>query len=189
MSVLAFDTETWLIAPGRLAPRLVCLSWSDGRTAAVLSADEGARWFRARLEAGDTLIGHNVAFDVAVLLQHDPSLRELIWLHYDQGLFSDTSIRDRLHHIARGWLKQDRSGKRPQFSLSALSARYLGKALDGKSDADAWRYRYRELDGVPIGEWPSEALTYALEDARTTARVWEAMPEASPDLELSLIHI
>lgn len=174
--MLAFDTETYLVAPGRLAPRLVCLSWSDGRTAAVLPPDEGVRWFREQLEAGTRLVGHNVAFDVGVLLEHDPSLRELIWNHYDEGLFLDTAIMDRLHHIARGWYKKDRTGKRPAFSLSALSARYLGQALEGKSDADAWRYRYRELDGVPVDRWPEAAVTYAAEDARTTYRVAQQIP-------------
>ena len=181
--VLSFDTETFLIAPGRLAPPLVCLSWSDGHTKAVVSPDEGAAWFRAQLEAGETLVGHNVAYDVAVLLAHDPSLRDLIWAHYDRGLFVDTAIADRLHFIERGWYRKDPSGKRPRFTLSALSARYLGEALEGKSDADAWRYRYRELHGVPIRAWPDEAVQYAADDALATARVWQKIGERErPDL-------
>lgn len=176
MATYAYDTETWLIAPGRLAPRLVCLSWSSGTRTALLDRESGIRWFRERLEAGDTLVGHNVAFDAAVMVQADPELMPLVWQAYDEGRILCTKLADQLRHIAKGWYRiEPRSGKRPGFSLAALSERYLGEELSGKAGPDVWRLRYHELDGVPLDQWPEEATRYARQDAETTYRVWSRL--------------
>jgi DNA polymerase-1 len=182
--VIAFDTETWLIAPGRLAPRLVCLTWCDGTKTCLLGRDKALTWFRAQLQAGTPLVGHNVAYDVGVLVQADPTLMPLVWAHYDAGLFFDTQIGDRLHYIAKGFYKLDSDGKRPRFSLAALTRRYLSRDLGGKEGSDAWRYRYRELETVPVDQWPEEARTYALGDADATWEVWDLLrhkPHAMKD--------
>ncbi len=182
--MIAFDTETWLIAPGRLAPRLVCLSWCDGDTTELLGRDDAIAWFWRQLELGTPLVGHNVAFDVGVMVQADPALMPRVWAHYDAGLFCDTQIGDRLVHIAKGHYKRDRAGKRPHFSLAALAKRYLRRDLAGKDKPDAWRYRYRELAGIPLDQWPHEARRYALADARATRMVWDILrqkPNAMKD--------
>ena len=73
MRYVAFDTETWLIAPGRLAPPLVCVSWCDGTKSGLLAAEAGALFVRGLLQDKDVcLVAHNAPFDVGVLVQRDP---------------------------------------------------------------------------------------------------------------------
>ena len=175
MRYIAIDTETWLIAPGRLAPRLVCVSHHDGQVGDVLSADEGFAQAREWLLDTDvTLIGHNIAFDLAVLVEHDPSLMATVWMAYDQGRIYDTQVYEKLRKVALGWSRIDpTTGRMPKYTLAALANEYLGEDMQGKHGADAWRMRYAELDGVPIAEWPGEAYEYAKLDAQYTWRVYQ----------------
>jgi DNA polymerase-1 len=45
--------------------------------------------------------------------------------------------------------------------------------MKGKKGADIWRLRYNELDGVPLSQWPEEAVDYAMNDAGFTWEVYE----------------
>jgi DNA polymerase-1 len=174
---IAIDTETWLIAPGRLAPRLVCMSaFGDGDNRARLYApDEAAAAVHEWLtDPRIRLIGHNMAFDLGVLLQHDPSLAPSIWSAYDQKRIWDTQIYEQLRKIALGWSKfNPETGRVPSYALASLVSEHLGEKVEGKSGEDAWRFRYRELDGVPFPEWPAEAREYAQLDAQYTWRVFQ----------------
>lgn len=63
-------------------------------------------------------------------------------------------------------------GFRVKSGLGDLLLRYHGIDVSAKKKgADIWRMRYGELIGVPIAEWPPEALEYALEDPVHTAIV------------------
>lgn len=63
-------------------------------------------------------------------------------------------------------------GVQVKSGLGDLIWRYLGIDLSAdKKGADSWRLRYGELIGVPIAEWPPEALRYALEDPVWAARL------------------
>jgi len=63
-------------------------------------------------------------------------------------------------------------GVRVKSGLGDLLLRYEGLDLSAdKKGADSWRLRYGELIGVPIRDWPSEALRYALEDPVHTAQL------------------
>ncbi len=174
MRTIAFDTETWLIAPGRLAPKMVCLSYATGEgVSKVINAELGLSRVRVWLEAGDiTLVGHNVAFDLGVCVQADPSLMTLIWRELDAGRIRCTMVHEKLRKIALGRSRFDflRNCK-PKYSLAALVDEYLGEQVEGKSGPDIWRLRYRELDGVPIAQWPAAAHDYALKDAEYTLRI------------------
>ena len=44
--------------------------------------------------------------------------------------------------------------------------------MEGKHEQDAWRLRYKELDGLPLLQWPIEAKLYAMNDAEYTAKVF-----------------
>jgi len=173
MRHIAFDTETWLIAPGRLAPKLVCVSYYDGKEGEVLDAEMGAAYLHDWLtDPKVTLVGHNVAFDFGVLVQQEPHLMPLVWKAYDEGRVYDTQVYEKLRKVALGWDKIDPgTGKMPRYTLAALVTQYLGEDVSGKDGEDAWRYRYAELDGVPIDQWPREAADYARLDAKYTWRV------------------
>jgi DNA polymerase-1 len=184
--VIAFDTETYLIEPGRLAPKLVCLSYHEQGQTRLLDAKDGIEWFTEtllNLEAKDqTLIGHNVSFDMGVMVQNCPELMPLVWEAYDSHRILDTMIADRLYHIEKGWYKIDpKTSRPPRFSLAACVERYFGEQISGKEGDDAWRLRYHELADIPLTEWPNEARKYALNDASYTWRIWQKIPK-SPNL-------
>ena len=176
MSTIAFDTETELIAPGVLIPRLVCLSYSDGTTTDLIGQSDAADFFRAFPPAYDLLVGHNVAYDLAVLCRQDPKLVPGIFDLYEQDRIRDTMIREQLARIRDGSFQVRRQKKK--YSLAALAGEYLGRSLD--KSADTWRLRYGELINTPIAKWPEDARRYACEDARATYDVFVAQP-TSPD--------
>lgn len=181
-----FDTETYLIAPGRLAPKLVCVSDCEGVTPSLHLAEAGADRVEAKLKDPETtLVGHNVAYDFGVLVQYRPSLMPLVWKAYDEGRILDTMIWDKLICIREGHTKfHPQVGGKPKFSLAALVERYLGQSMSGKESEDAWRYRYHELDGVALDQWPAAARLYALKDAELTYSVLRRLLNDKPaDLE------
>lgn len=175
MRPVAIDTETWLIGPGRLAPTLVCLSYHDGTSGGVLHRDDGIAYFRELVADEDVLlVGHNIAFDLGVLVQQAPDLMEAVWEMYDQGRIFDTQIYETMRKIAYGWYRIDpRTSKPPRYSLGALAREYLHISMVGKMEEGAWRFRYRELDAVPVEQWPEEAYEYAANDAVYTFQVYE----------------
>ena len=175
MKIIAFDTETWLIEPGRLAPRFVCLSHSDGVNSGIITEPQKAlAWLHQKLDDPAVfLVGHNVAFDLGVVCQADSSLVPKVWAAYDADRIGDTMVHERLRKIALGRTGSDpdQGGKRPRYSLAALVNQYFGETVEGKG-GDAWRMRYHELDGVPLDRWPEAALEYARLDAVYTWRLW-----------------
>jgi DNA polymerase-1 len=120
------------------------------------------------------VVGHAISYDLAVVAAREPAMLPAIFDGYDRGVFRDTRIREQLDAIAEGRLKG------AELSLAGLAKRHLGIEL---KKADTWRLRYAELDGVPLEQWPEEARTYALEDARVTRDVFlaQAGGELLPD--------
>lgn len=174
--MIAFDTETFRIRPGRLAPPLVCLSWWASEGGKLLSATEAEGFIVGTLAHGEQLVGHNVAFDLAVLAAHDESLLPLIFDALQNDQITDTGIRQKLIDIAVGVHKKWRdpsTGKvaESQYSLATLVKRHFGEHLEKE---DTWRLRYEELAEVPIAAWPAKARQYAQDDAMWTYKVWEA---------------
>lgn len=178
--IVAFDSETWLIAPGRRAPRLVCMTARSSREALPFLVDSTRKdiirksvelWLR---DSKTILVGHNMAYDMGVMVQEWPDLLPLVWKAYDDGQVFDTGIIRMLHNIARGWSDYDPTINRPpDYSLAGLGMTYFGEALEGKHGPDVWRNRYRELDGIPRDQWPQAAVDYALGDADMTYRVFQ----------------
>ena len=184
--VVAFDTETFRIRPGLLAPKLVCLSWHDGTATKLLAREDGLDWLEARLcEPSTILLTQNGAYDFAVCAALRPHLLPLIFAAYEQGRVRDTRIRQKLLDIAVGFHKfhtdwrQDALGKtlrqKTHYGLDQLVWRHYGHVLP---KANTFRLRFSELDGVPIEDYPEEARTYAMEDARWTYLVHMAQDAA-----------
>lgn len=198
MHVASFDCESHLIKKGCITPRMVCLTYAerdslrDGLTIDTAdhleSVDGGiARglmtraaalpWIRGHLEDDQIiLIGHNIFYDLGLCVAADPTLLPLVFRKLDLGLIRDTQIRQQLIDIATGSLKfveDEDTGEitKTTYHLDDLSLRLLKKWLKKK---DTWRLKYALLDGVPLNEWPEEAKRYAIEDAVTTLKIYEA---------------
>lgn len=166
MHVVSFDTETSLIRPGRTAPPISCLSYqihnrTDGTTSApILLADlEQIRvLFRSWLRSKDvSFVGHNVAFDMAVIGEEWPELVPLIFQAYASDRVTDTRTREKLLDIAGGcyrgrfgdegkWIKYD-------YSLLAVAKRRAGIPIK----KEGFRMFYGPLRGVPLDEWTAKA--------------------------------
>lgn len=208
--VVAFDTETCLFRPGVMAPELVCITYqSPGGEPGIVHADDPSALSRVKwwLEC-EALVGHNVAYDLAVLCAKWPELVPLVFKAYDEDRIACTKVRQQLLDIAagefRGYVRRfekrvctvheecdpetcpqavAKKGARwvpHNYDLDALTYRAAGRRLD----KDTWRLRYGEFLHTPLSEWPEGARTYPLEDARATldvAAAQEAHAQYIPD--------
>jgi hypothetical protein len=158
MAVVAWDTETALIRPALLAPPLVCVTWQKpGTTARIAHRTTAERDFAAWLAAGDTLVGHNVAYDMAVAAESWPHLRSAIFAAYAADRVTDTMIRQQLLDIAGG-VYRGRLGEKGrwithEYTLEALAKRNTEIRLF----KDGWRLSYGEFLDTPLEHWPARA--------------------------------
>lgn len=175
--VIGVDSETHLIKPGLLAPRLVCVSWaeSSGKTGLVLRP-EGIELAREWLVDPDVVVAIvNAPYDLGVLAAEDPSLLPLIFDAYGAARICDLITLQKLIDVALGMRKFRRyRGKivKSGYSLDDLADLYFDERVE---KVDTWRLRYALLDGVPVAEWPEEARSYAISDAVWHLRLYEAM--------------
>lgn len=183
-SVIVFDTETRLITDAHQAPDLVCMSFAffdDGGTLlekGLVTSFESEELFSRFLAHPSIKVGHNVAFDVCVLMAHAPSLVSPILSSLSDGQIVCSMLQARLYENARGCLQRTpraslKHEKVGPFSLAACTWRYLGKDIsEGKSE-DSWRYRFAELiDLESVDAYPSEAADYAVQDAVVTGKLY-----------------
>lgn len=172
--MISFDTETYLFEPGNMAPKVVCLTWAnEDEDGIVVGGDVAGVMFKTLLSSGP-LVGHNVAFDAAVLMATCPDLIEPIFGAYHAGRVHCTMVREKLLDIARG----NHFIQKGRYSLAKIAERYKiipeGSLDEAKEGENAWRMRYSELDGVPFDEWPQEAVDYAIDDSILTLAIYAA---------------
>lgn len=171
---LAFDTETHLFSNGNRAPKVVCLQYDDGENRNILTGPTLVEFARAMLQEateGRTIVGQNTAFDMAVLAAADASLLPDIFAAYDAGSVQCTRTRERLLDLAKG-KTGPHTRQRSYYSMDSLvKRRNLPIEVD---KTNPWRLRYNELDGVPVEEWPPEAVQYAIDDPTATNLIFES---------------
>ena len=170
-SLVGFDTETWLIVPSQQAPPLVCVSVCAGAAVSVLAKAKGLQWVREVFANPKFLIvGHNVGFDLCALLAADFSLGPILFQAVAEGRVRDTMLREQMlanatgkrHYMPDVKLMHGTVGA---YSLAACVFRHFNIDISEGKIEGSWRLRYKELDGVPIEEWPFEARAYAESDA------------------------
>ena len=175
--MLAFDTETERIRPGLLAPPMACASFAMGDVAELVHHTEAREHVVAALESDVVIVGHNVAYDMAVSAAMWPELLPLIFEVYWSDRVTDTMLREKLLHIAQGiyrkYERPDGTWVRLEYSLEAVARRRLEVDLV----KGEWQLRFGELRPLPLSEWPEGAKEYALVDAVTTLAVWEHQEE------------
>lgn len=168
MTLWAFDTETYLITKTDKAPKPVVCSWYNGvNNFLTLPSDEMT--LQILSDPNAHFVGHNMAYDLGVMMRWHPVTIPLIVRALDEGRVWDTQIREQLQHLHN-------VGERefPKFiSLSKLEEKYLGLDRSAqKKGEDVWRLKYGTLDGIPLANWPAEAVQYALDDTKGTYDVF-----------------
>jgi hypothetical protein len=196
-----------------MAPPIVCLSYQRATDARIFDPQlihAGGLDDRAALELvtnwlthHETLVGHHVVYDMAVVGAKWPHLIPLIFAKYDRDEVTCTKLRQQLLDIAggqfRGYLQRfTKDVTKPDgttetvegavwrvhnYGLDDLAYRLLGRRLDKapkKKNPDgtmpedtSWQKRYGELKGIPITQWPEAARIYPLEDAHTTLEIYQ----------------
>lgn len=169
LNAIAIDTETGLIKPGCLAPPMVCVSFArKGEEGLLHAKDPACRSFIERVfSTFDPIFGHNIAFDVCVLMNEYPDLIPMFFDAYAEGRVADTGLLQKLADIAQGIMRimESRAG----YSLNALGKRLLKRDRSEEKEGDAiWRTRYIELIDVAVQDWPEAARKYAVDDAIET---------------------
>ncbi len=159
LAVVAFDSETALIRPALLAPPPACWTWArPNLPPKIVHANDARPTLRDWLIDKTTrLVGHNVAFDLAVACEAYPELRELVFKAYDEDRVTDTMIRQWLLDTAAG-IYRGRVGDKGRwvehkYGLEDLAKRCAGIVLE----KDGWRLSYGELIDVPLARWPEKA--------------------------------
>lgn len=167
MKLLAFDTETYLIGARDKAPKPVCCTWHDGHKSFITHPGDATTY--ALLHDKDTVFcGVNIAYDLLVLMRWHPALIPAIIQAVDEGRMLDLCLRDGLIHLAT----KGAAGYNMTPSLADLAQKHLGIDLSAnKKGDDIWRLKFGTLDGVPFNQWPTEALNYALDDAKHTYNI------------------
>jgi hypothetical protein len=171
---VAFDFETWLIAPARQVPPAVCMSYAEeGGNAEVLTARDGLAYLRCALKAGHTLIGANTPFDVLVSVfaaGDDWHAMLRLWVEaYESGRVRDVLTRQKLLDLAAGRYRGEPNRKGVwipyRYNLDTVARRNTDFRL---AKDNPWRLSFAELDGLAPSEYPPEAYGYALEDSLAT---------------------
>lgn len=183
--IYGFDSETHLITPDNLAPKCVCYTCYVDGEAHIMLPQAGAQHLGQALLDADTIVtAHNLAFDFGVMIRVAPWLFPLFIQAAEDGRLADTKLRERLLRIAVGEEDYHAAGDKlvkTGYSLADLVKRYFAVDISaGKKAPDAWRLRYSELDGVPLDDWPNEAIDYAISDAVFAADVYEAQADYRP---------
>lgn len=163
MTVLYLDSETPPIDRAKLAQRPVCVqsAIADGPVAVQL-------WRDYTPDLTGTIVGANIAYDMACLMAGNPRLTPAIFAAYDQGRVVDVQLDGKLLDIAageytfrskRGWNLQE---------LARRAGLRIDKDEDDETGNGSWRLRFAALDGVPVDHWPEGALEYAAGDVTAT---------------------
>jgi hypothetical protein len=173
--MIAIDTETRLVSDIEPVPPMVCAAVTvDDETVVLHHADPDTPGLLREL-LQEPVSWANAPFDLAVTSERYPELEPLVWDALREGRVLDVLTRQRLLDLANGL------GLKREYGLKQVARRCTGIDLDKANDT--YRLRYGELIDVPLVRWPAEALTYAMEDSRATARSGEAQDKVASAFE------
>jgi hypothetical protein len=179
--MVAYDSETRLFHPGRMAPPIVCASaarFEGGEIKGRLLPDPttALAFFRALLDAGHVIAFANAAYDLAVAASADTSLLRPIFRALREGRIYDLIIAEALNAIYHGHLGEMPNGQPLYNPATGEQTKRYSLALAvlltlGRSDAkenDTWKKSYALLEGISVERWPEEARVYPVDDAVNT---------------------
>jgi DNA polymerase I-like protein with 3'-5' exonuclease and polymerase domains len=181
--LVALDFETHLISPERISPKPVCLAYYDGVESKIVVGEDMKALLVELFSQGDSIVFHNAEFDLAVMATEWPELMPHIFESLDNCRVHDTIIRHKLYDLSTiGYIR------RKGYSLSYLAKKYLKFDYGSLKSEDSWRMRYSELDGVPLEEWPQEAIDYPKLDVELTHKLFYEQEEIKNDLGYGSIN-
>lgn len=187
MRLVAIDTETKLINyPDQVNPDLVVVSICiDGARPVLRKYDDPQLAEELRFFFNNCIVvGHNIAFDLHVILKQFPGLISDVWAALNSGRVRDTMLQMSLINLA---ITGDVTGS--GRTLADLVQSYLGIDISAGKEEDAWRFKYEELMNTPITLWPYEAVRYAEDDSMYTLEVYKAqVSRVDPDI-LENVHV
>lgn len=191
MKFIAWDTETFAIQPGLLAPRIVCHSFADEGIPGALITRNGDR-IADLLTGNCVLVGANVAYDFGCLLAERPELFPLVWKAYEEGRVWDVLTAATLVAISQGRLhdgalfdvknqkmKDDKGRITSRYSLYNTTLEWTGR--DTAKANDRFRLSYALLAHLPTEMWPPDAQQYPKDDAQNTLDVGAAQRDSGFD--------
>ena len=169
--MLAIDFETHLISDEQPAPKPVCVSWFDGKNKGLVKGmPEMLRYLTEALKH-PLIVAHNMKFELSVIYEWFPELRQAV----DKGLENEQFMCTRINETLINNTRAPRSARKDEgeeedeahTGKEALSdlvlACFKEDISETKTDPNAWRLRYAELEGVE--EWPQDAVDYAINDS------------------------
>lgn len=176
--MIAIDFESHLIGNNSIFPKPVCLSWYDGKETGLLDREEARKYLHEILIKKEMIVAHNAVFECGVIVTQYPELTDLVFDALDEGLFYCTKINESLNNIQREKKVHD-------LTLAGLVKHYFKEDIsETKTDPDAWRLRYSELDGIPIKDWPKKAVSYAIDDSIWAYKVQQNQEPIKQNLAL-----
>lgn len=208
---IAWDVETPLFSPGRMAPPIVVSSFANDSDNWLVPAWEFDHliiiedYLQKAATGKLRIVGHNVRFDMCCLMADYPDLIPLVFDAYDAGGVTDTMLRQKLWDIGTGDIKvQNKNSKLVvrEYKLGTVAKRLLNVELDKAVEV---REGYGELWGVPLGQWSQRKKDYALADSDVLRPIYDMQAsadrsmggkllvdetrQASHALALQLVHV
>jgi hypothetical protein len=188
--IIAWDSETFQIGPGAVAPRIVCASWAWREGGAVRTClwaqgdpelrEQVEKMLRAAVAGEARLVTHNGGYDYACICTTWPDLIPLVFEALHSGNCTDTLWREKLLNLSTtGRLDRvtlpDGSDMEIKYGLADLERAYVGRdrTAEKEDQEEHWRVHYGMLDGWRADEFPEDAARYAAEDAEGTLLVHE----------------
>lgn len=154
VTMFAVDVESHPADP--ILGKVVCMS-IDGEE--ILTGSEIPQFIETVLTAGGTVAAHWAAFDMASIARSWPEVRPIIDRAYERGQVKCTMLWDQM-------LDAEANGIPPNRTYG-LAESCQTRGIDPPDKGDEWRCRYGELEGVPVDQWPVEAIGYSLNDTHT----------------------
>jgi hypothetical protein len=182
---VAFDLETFLIAPCVQAPPPVAMGFkvNGGKTHIVMANDPSFRSVVECLFLDDRiqLFAHSAKFDCAVLMAYGAMIGKSVeWarmilgaLHVDR--VTCTNVREILYHIALAKYDMDEGFK---TNLGACAERWNTPTRPNKEDP--WRQKWGTLANLHVRDLPHDARKYLVEDVDALDEVYCAQETKAP---------
>lgn len=198
-TILCFDLETYLIRTAWGAPKPVVSCYAEMEVGKEkgkchLATPEAMVGVLKRVseDPNIVLLAQNLPFDCMVMMEWFPETVPYIFKIYAEGRACDITIREKLRKCALGRLQFDymRGNQKPKFHLANMVDEYFGIDISAeKTDPEAWRLRYAELDGVPFSEWPKAAIEYCHHDVELALDVFTEQITKEPMTPPKGIHM